>query len=330
MNTTEETSREVRSVEALVSVDASRILGGLYGSLVGDALGVPVEFKPRGDRERDPVTGLRDYGTHGQPKGTWSDDGALLLCTVESIVERGFNTEDMGERFVRWCSRGYWTATGELFDIGHATRKALRLIEHGCVAEAAGGTDEFSNGNGSLMRILPVGLENSKESRGELVMRHMRASSITHGHDRSKLACVFHGLLVRSLMDGKEPAVAFREARVVFAEIFADSKEMGAFRSLLQGDIAEWPAAAVGSSGYVMDTLTASIWCLLTSSNFSECVLKAVNLGDDTDTTGCVAGGLAGVCYGLEAIPQEWIAALPRQQELRALFDRFVERVGGS
>jgi ADP-ribosyl-[dinitrogen reductase] hydrolase len=308
----------------------SRILGGLYGSLVGDALGVPVEFRPRADRERDPVMGMRDYGTHGQPKGTWSDDGALLLCTAESIVEKGFDTEDMGERFVRWCSRGHWTATGVMFDIGHATRKALRLIEHGCIAEAAGGTEEFSNGNGSLMRILPVGLANKRESQGEFVLRLMRASSITHGHDRSRMACAFHGLVVRSLMEDNDAASAFNESRLAFGEIFADSPEIGVFRNLLQGDIAAWPATAIGSSGYVIDTLTASIWCLLTTNNFADCVLKAVNLGEDTDTTCCVAGGLAGVCYGTEAIPAEWCAALPRQAELRALFSHFLERAVAS
>lgn len=175
-----------------------RILGGLYGSLVGDALGVPVEFKPRVDRVLDPVLDMRDYGTHGQPKGTWSDDGALLLCSVESLAEMLFDTEDMGQRFVRWYAKGHWTAHGTLFDIGFATRKALGLIEHGCPAEAAGGDGEHDNGNGSLMRILSVPLASLGCDLDLFCDRIARASAITHAHDRSKLACVLHGLLVRA------------------------------------------------------------------------------------------------------------------------------------
>jgi ADP-ribosylglycohydrolase len=306
------------------------MLGGLYGSLVGDALGVPVEFRSREDRVRDPVTGMRAFGTHGQPAGTWSDDGALLLCSVESFVERGFDTEDMGERFVRWSERGHWSAHGVIFDIGIATRKALSRISQGVRAEMAGGTGDHDNGNGSLMRILPVGLASLKECDGDCALRHMRASSITHGHERSRMACAFHGLLVRSLMRGENPVAALGAARAAFSEIFADSAELGTFRDLIAADLSRWPAAEIRSGGYVMETLTASIWCLLTTESFSECVLKAVNLGEDTDTTGCVAGGLAGVYYGSEAIQKEWIAALPRQEELRELFEQFVERVGGA
>lgn len=148
-----------------------RILGGLYGSLVGDALGVPVEFKPRQDRILDPVIDMREYGTHGQPKGTWSDDGALLLCSVESLIEKRFGTQDMGERFVRWYEQGLWTAHGTIFDIGIATRSALNRISDGTPAEEAGGRDPYDNGNGSLMRILPVALASLSESTATLVDR---------------------------------------------------------------------------------------------------------------------------------------------------------------
>jgi ADP-ribosyl-[dinitrogen reductase] hydrolase len=135
-----------------------RILGGLWGSLVGDALGVPVEFKDRATVQADPVRNLRGHGTHNQPPGTWSDDGALILCTVDSLIRSRFDTQDMGERFVQWMCRGLWTSWGEAFDVGVATRDALMRIDEGRPAEQAGGADERSNGNGSLMRILPVAL----------------------------------------------------------------------------------------------------------------------------------------------------------------------------
>lgn len=303
---------------------SSRILGGLYGSLIGDALGVPVEFKPRVDRVHDPVTDMRDYGTHGQPKGTWSDDGSLLLCAVESLAEKGFETQDMGERFVRWYTHGLWTAHGTLFDIGFATRKALRMIEQGCPAEIAGGDGEFDNGNGSLMRILPVSLASLSCDLDTFCDRISRASAITHAHDRSKLACVLHGLFVCALMSGDGPAQAHAKAATEFRERFGSHVEFSHFAPLLNPDLASQPDIAIQSSGYVVHTLIASIWCLLTTNTFAECVLKAVNLGDDTDTTGCVAGGLAGVHYGMDAIPAGWVAALPRQADLTKVFQTFL------
>jgi ADP-ribosylglycohydrolase len=303
---------------------SSRILGGLYGSLIGDALGVPVEFKPRMDRIHDPVTDMRDYGTHGQPKGTWSDDGSLLLCAVESLADKGFDTQDMGERFVRWYTHGLWTAHGTLFDIGFATRKALRMIEQGCPAEIAGGDGEFDNGNGSLMRILPVPLASLSCDLDTFCDRISRASAITHAHDRSKLACVLHGLFVRALMTGDSPAQAHAKAAIEFRVRYGSHPEFSHFSPLLNPDLASQPEHEIESSGYVLHTLTASIWCLLTTNSFAECVLKAVNLGDDTDTTGCVAGGLAGVFYGMDAIPADWIAAMPRQADLTKLFQAFL------
>lgn len=306
--------------------DEDRILGGLYGSLVGDALGVPVEFVSRSARKADPVTDMRDYGTHGQPRGTWSDDGALLLCSVESLALKGFDTQDMGERFVRWYVKGHWTARGTLFDIGFATRKALSLIEEGCPAESAGGHDVNDNGNGSLMRILPVVLGAMNVDEDVLCDRIARTSSVTHAHVRSKMACVFFGMMVRAFMAGLSPQDALRQAQACFAGRYERGAEFVHFAQAMNADLALESEDRIRSGGYVIDTLTASLWCLLTTPTFSECVLKAVNLGDDTDTTGCVAGGLAGVFYGVDAIPTDWVAVLPRQQDLRRLFETFVSK----
>ncbi len=301
-----------------------RILGGLYGSLIGDALGVPVEFKSRVDRVRDPVTGMRDYGTHNQPAGTWSDDGSLLLCTVESLAEKGFDSQDMGERFLNWFDQGRWSAHGRVFDIGNATRVALDRISLGTPAEQAGGHGEHDNGNGSLMRILPVPFASLECDLDSFCDRISRASAITHAHDRSKLACVLHGLFVRSLMKGESPAIAHAWATGEFRARYASHPEFPHFSAILDPNLASQREFTIQSSGYVLHTLIASIWSLLTTSSFSECVLKAVNLGDDTDTTGCVAGGLAGVLYGVDVIPDDWMKALPRQDELRTLFGLFV------
>ena len=301
----------------------SRILGGLWGSLVGDALGVPVEFQDRAARTTDPVTGMRAYGTHRQPAGTWSDDGALLLCSAESLVEHGFDTDDMGRRFLRWHDDGHWTAHGNVFDIGIATRQALMRIRQGVIAEQAGGQDEFSNGNGSLMRILPVALIALNGDMEGLRTRIHRASAITHGHLRSQMACVYFGFLVRALMKGRSQAEAVKAACSEFTAEYAKCPEMPAFQRILDRGFGTLPPSEIYSDGYVMHTLEAAVWCLLTTDDFSCCVLKAVNLGGDTDTTGCVAGGLAGVLYGLEHIPPEWCGALPQQTDLTGLLGRF-------
>lgn len=229
----------------------------------------------------------------------------------------------MGERFLRWFDTGLWAAHGLVFDIGNATRNALDRISLGTPAGEAGGRDPYDNGNGSLMRILPVVLASFQIDEDTFITRLERASAITHGHARSKMACVFFGFIARALLGGLTREDALRQAQACFAGSYERSGEFPHFAAVMRDDFASTSERRIESGGYVIDTLTASIWCLLTTNSFSDCVLKAVNLGDDTDTTGCVAGGLAGVFYGVEAIPADWLAALPRQEDLRTLFSQF-------
>ncbi len=307
-----------------------RILGGLWGAVVGDVLGVPVEFTSRGKLQCNPVTGMRGFGTHHQPPGTWSDDGSLLLCTVESLLKSEFDLLDMGQRFVRWYREGYWTPWGKVFDIGITTQRAVGRLERGVDPEQAGDSDEKSNGNGSLMRILPVGLRFADASVDSLLGYAHRASSLTHRHPRSQIACGFYCLMVAGLLRGLSPLEAYARSVDTGLKVYAKPQylaEMAPFRKFVSGRIHELPEADMGSGGYVIDTLEASVWCLLNATSFEEAVLKAVNLGEDTDTTGCVTGGLAGVCWGLKAIPGEWIDQLARTGEIDRLFQRFVETI---
>lgn len=302
-----------------------RILGGLWGSLVGDALGVPVEFKTRDLVQANPVTGMREFGSHGQPAGTWSDDGSLILCTVDSLANHEFDLADMGDRFVRWMNDGLWAAHGDAFDVGFTTRTALLRIAKGLPCTQAGEHSEDSNGNGSLMRILPICLRFAAEPIESFSSRLEKVSAITHGHARSIMACAFYGLLVRQLLSGHQPQAALDAARVEFAGYYDHSPEFQRFHHILEDDLVSMPEGEIVSTGYVLHTLHASLWCLLTSENFRDCVLKAVNLGGDTDTTGCVAGGLAGVAYGLKSIPTEWISQLARKGDVDCLFDEFAD-----
>ena len=306
-------------------MNRERVLGGLWGSLVGDALGVPVEFRGRADVQRDPVNDMRGYGTHRQPPGTWSDDSSMLLCTVESLLAHEFSPEDLGARFVRWGRHNHWTPHGEVFDMGIATSQALGRIASGIPALECGGVSEYDNGNGSLMRILPVCLRFANDAH--LAQKVEDASCITHAHRRSQMACFFHALIVRELLAGAEPRFALTTAQTEFRGHYTApwTEEFLAFTSVLDPRLPEFLESEIHSGGYVMETLLAAIWCLLTTDNFHDCVLKAVNLGGDTDTTGCVAGGLAGVRYGIDAIAPGWRSALARSTEVCRLFERFAD-----
>jgi ADP-ribosylglycohydrolase len=307
---------------------AQRKLGSLWGALAGDALGVPVEFLSREAVRKNPVHDMRGFGTHNQPPGTWSDDSSLLLCTVESLAHcGGLNATDLGQRFVRWESEGHWTPHGRVFDIGIATSQALSRLALGTAPEQSGGSDEYSNGNGSLMRIVPIALWFDNLAPNDLAATAHRASALTHRHPRSQMACALYCLIVRELLAAATAEDAFHAALQVFAEIYEQPPfvaERLHFQLLEAERLGSRSESEIGSSGYVMHTLTASIWCLLTSRSFEECVLKAVNLGGDTDTTGTVAGGLAGAYYGAEAIPIAWREALARHDEVESLFEHFL------
>lgn len=240
----------------------------VYGQAVADALGVPYEFRPRGTFHCEGMVG---HGTHDRPAGTWSDDTSMALAICDSYRELGrVDVEDIRSRFVRWWRNGAYTVDG-LFDIGNATREAL--------ARGHGLSGERDNGNGSLMRTVPLAFAGADDGEVRAV------SAITHAHPTSTEACVRMVRVARDLVAGATPAD-------------------------VAGDLAGVPEAEVRSGGYVLDTERAALWCLATTSSYRDCVLAAVNLGDDTDTTAAVAGALAGIVYGVGGIPGEWLAAL--------------------
>ncbi len=173
------------------------------------------------------------------------------------------------------------------------------------------------------MRILPVSLASVHLDDESLALRHEQASALTHGHSRSLMACVLHGFLVRALFAGLQKRAALEAATLLFTKHYATCQEFHHFRQLTEGDVENLSEEQIQSGGYVIDTLVAAVWCLLTTASFEDCVLKAVNLGGDTDTTACVAGGLAGTFYGMGNIPEKWVTVLPKQVELKQLMERF-------
>lgn len=291
----------------------------LIGTAVGDALGVPVEFQPRGYLKANLVTDMREYGTHEQPKGTWSDDTSLMLCLAESMVE-GLDIHNLAQKFIAWKNDNLWTPHGWVFDIGIGTRIAIERLENGMTPELTGGLDERDNGNGSLMRILPLVLHIKDLDIEERYDWTKKISSITHAHVRSVMACFYYLEFAKKIIEGKDKFQVYNYLQSELTQYFEQRKinplEINKFHRLLVEDISKVDEDNIKSSGYVIDTLEATIWSILTTNNYKDAVLKAVNLGHDTDTTGAVTGGLAALIYGMDTIPTEWINALARKDDI--------------
>ncbi len=288
-----------------------RLAGGLIGLLVGDALGVPYEFHtpgdipPPGQIEMTPPPGYAR--TYSQvPPGTWSDDGAQALCLLASLLDCGrFDAEDFGQRLLCWRDDGYLAVGGDVFDIGITTSKALAAIKAGTPALHAGPSGQYDNGNGSLMRVLPLALWH-QGTDAALAQDAQAQSRVTHGHLRSQVCCALYCLWARRILaEAPNPwPDAVATLRMLCAEDAAATEELEAS---VQPDLLT-PGTG---SGYVVDSLRSAHWILEKHpSSYEQAVKAAVALGQDTDTTACITGGIAGLRQGLDGIPRRWQEAL--------------------
>ncbi|MBK8262265.1 MAG: O-acetyl-ADP-ribose deacetylase [Nannocystis sp.] len=298
-----------------------RIIGGLLGLIVGDALGVPVEFFRREALDRAPLLDMIGHGTHDQPPGTWSDDSSLTLATAASLTSsRTIDPEDMMRRFADWLERGEWSAHGEVFDVGITTAESIKRYLSGAPAPWGGG-GEMDNGNGALMRIFPLACALRRATAAQLIERAGEVSALTHAHPRSRLCCAYFCLVVRAVFRGGGLLSAMNEAAAALAPSLPAS-EAAALARILDASVLDAPREQIRGSGYVVHCLEASLWAAHRHQGFSAAVLAAINLGEDTDTTGAVTGALAGALYGREAIPRRWLEALARGPELLAVAER--------
>jgi len=301
----------------------------LFGVSVGDALGVPVEFKSREEISKNPVTGLRGFGTHNMPAGIFSDDSSLMFCLAEALTI-DYDLTRVAQNFINWRYKNYWTATGVVFDIGITTQSAIDRLVKGVRPDLAGDFDEQSNGNGSLMRILPLLLYIKNKPVAERYEITKQVSALTHGHIRSVISCFYCLEFALGILNGINKFTIYtqlQESVSAFLDsIHINPSEKNIFHRLLIDRIDLVPEAQVQSSGYVLHTLEASVWCLLNTDNYADAVLKAVNLGSDTDTTGAVTGGLAGLLYGYDSIPTQWLAQLARKSDIEDLAVRLANK----
>lgn len=305
--------------------------GALFGVAIGDALGVPAEFKSREALKLDPIKDFVGYKSHNQPPGTFSDDSSLTFCLAETLC-LGYDLNDLGTRFVLWKNENYWTAGAKVFDIGMTTNRAIDRLKRGTKPVLAGDFDEGSNGNGSLMRIMPLlfYIRNFELEERYAIIKDV--SSVTHGHIRSVIACFYYLEFALELLNGSDKQTAYKNtAKTVYDFIVSKQiiqKETDLFSPLLQEDITKENIDNIPSSGYVMNTLKAAMYCFLTTENYADAVLMAVSLGNDADTTAAVAGGLAGLYYGFESIPEKWRNEVKRNNDIKDLCNRLTAATG--
>jgi len=304
----------------------------IIGMAVGDAVGVPYEFIYKDRMEIDPCVDMIGHGTHNQPKGTWSDDTSMALCIVDSL-KNGLNYSDMADKFSKWLYGNLWTPHGEVFDHGFATKRAIdKWIKGESSAFECGGKSISTNGNGSVMRTLalvPYISNYNPDIRYTVVSN---VSSITHAHWISKYSCYLVSEFAVALYKGNSKELAWHTARISFLEMAKSDIAWGnidkeefddEFSFCLIDDLTTLSDNQFSGCGYARDTAVTSIWCILSTNTYKEAVLKAVNYGDDTDTTACVTGGLGGLVYGVDGIPEDWVNSLARKDDIIELVEQY-------
>ena len=296
--------------------------GGILGFCVGDALGVPVEFTSREERKKDPVQEMRAYGTYHQHFGTWSDDTSMTLCLIESL-KNGYDLQNIADTFCKFYYEKHWTPHNEVFDIGNTTVRAIERMKNGMNPVECGGNQESDNGNGSLMRVLPLAFYLRQTEAPQKIKMIEEVSSLTHAHQRSKFACVIYVEFAMNLLSHDKQDACQNTIKFVSDCCSVNYNDKpGIFNRILNNELITADENNIRSSGYVVDSLEAGIWAFMTTDNYGDAIFKAINLGGDTDTIAALTGGLAGLYYGVNAIPNNWIQCLARKNEIYNLIQR--------
>lgn len=298
-------------------------MGAYWGFIVGDALGVPYEFTTREDMKLKPATEMIGNGTHNQLAGTWSDDTSMMLCVLKNLNENG-TPLSLAKLFIEWYQEGSFTPHGEVFDIGISTTNALEKIIQTNSIKDVGDNHKNSAGNGSLMRCLPYSFN---EVYNEAMVQMLSESRMTHRLEVCHVSVIFYTKMAHTLYYEKCSLLdAFKRARgfIYFGWRITDAEDdhmaiYKLFEKVFTQDYTKTFECDVESTGYVIHTLEGVLWCLFNSNNYKEAVLKAVNLGGDTDTIAALTGGIAGLMYGYDSIPVEWIEKIANKELLNSI-----------
>ncbi len=309
-----------------------KIYNSLYGAIVADALGVPVEFKDRDYLKENPVTDMTGYGTYNLPKGSWSDDSSMLLCLAESLGRLGkVDYDDIMKNFLDWYKKARFTPDHHVFDIGMTCQTAIENFRQGTEALNCGLSDERNNGNGSLMRISPLpfylfikyGAQAMDKDESFEIIHNI--SKLTHAHPISLIGCDIYCAIMLEIINGTKKEELLPKALPKIGAFVRNHPEyteaLSKYERITHQSFATLPEKEIKSTGYVVDSLEAALWCFLTTENYRDCVLKAVNLGHDTDTIACIAGSLSGLYYG--EIPEDWIKSIRNKKLVDKIIDDF-------
>jgi len=301
-----------RTIASMITDDRQR--GCLLGLATGDALGAAVEFSIPGTFE--PVTGYRADGPFGLAPGEFTDDTSMALALADSIAEVGWDIDDQAERYVKWWRTGAYSVNGRCFDIGNTTIAALQRFRETGDARTSGDPSGHASGNGSIMRLAPVPIRYMymfPDGIGDLVEKAVESSLPTHASPQCLSACVYMTVVLCGLIDGRpreevldpewEPMLGAREIHAFHPDV----------AEVADGSFKRKQSPEIVGSGYVVKSLEAALWAFHDAEDFREAVLRAVNLGDDADTTGAICGQFAGAMWGESGIPREWLEGLARR-----------------
>ena len=302
---------------------------GVIGLAIGDAMGVPLEFCVREKLMQHPTTQMLGYGSHDVPKGSWSDDSSMTLATIDAIIKDGcINYNTIATNFLEWMKNAKYTPTDTVFDIGRTCLRAIAKFESNQeIAEKCGGTSEMDNGNGSMMRILPLTYycfsKNMNEKEIYEIVKNV--SSITHGHEISIMGCFIYVMYGIELLSNKNLTQAYKKIKKIKYNTYFSEKTIDRYVRILKKNIKKYSLDEIKSTGFIVDTLEATLWILLNTNSYNQSIIGAINLGNDTDTVGACVGGLAGIYYGLENINKTWQSELLKYDYIVELCDKFNE-----
>jgi ADP-ribosylglycohydrolase len=287
--------------------------GTLIGLAVGDALGAAVEFMAPGSFE--PVTDYRAGGPHGLEPGEWTDDTSMALALADSIGEVGWDLDDQARRYCDWWQEGKYSVNGRCFDIGITVQSALSRFSQNGDAHASGDTAERSSGNGSIMRLAPVPIRHAdllQDDVHTLARLAVESSLPTHASPQCLSACRYFAVVLAGLINGHDRAEVLASDWPPTVEIQGSEPFHPAIAEISSGSFRQRQPPEIQGSGYVVRSLEAALWAFHDADDFEEAVLRAVNLGDDADTTGAVCGQLAGAYWGESGIKEKWRNKLAR------------------
>lgn len=291
------------------------IKGAVMGAIMGDALGVPYEFKKKEEIAKVKLNKV----------DKWSDDTSMILCTMESLCElEDYSTKHIADKYIKWLYNGYWTPQGIVLDCGRTTSQALRLYRQKGIL--TGIDDEDACGNGSLMRIIPIlfYVHKNIENKFDIIKEF---SSITHSNMRCVIGCAIYIELGLNLLNGMDIKTAYHKMQETIIKEYENyQEELSLFNRILFNNIYEYDTNTLNGSGYIIHSLESSLHSFMTSKNYKDSIIKAISIGEDTDTIACITGGLSGLYYGYDDIPKKYIDKLPRRDDILKLLNEFEEK----